>query len=305
MSIRTLPTPVVDIDTDTVIRAGGGVEVRLVLVGPDQASAWLARNTKNRNFSERTCAGYVRDISADDWPFTGDPVRIAEDGTLLDGQHRLEAIVRTGMAVYMLVITNMSEETQRYMDGGRKRTAADQLAIDKIPNFSTVSAIAKLMILWNPNDFWDSGSGCQIVRSSRVPSVPEVLEFVEQHPSIHDATKAGLLVQSSVPGAKGSVMGAAYMRAVTLPGPDPVFEAAGWFHKLATGVDLSDGHPLLALRRSIARAHGGDKSSGGNRQAPLLFKVIRAWNATRDGESLGNMMLPRRGLTSITFPDMH
>jgi hypothetical protein len=294
----------VDVKVVERLTTPDGVVVELVDVSPELAAQWLKRNSRNRALSTRTVAGYVRDVEADDWPFTGDPIRFAKDGTLLDGQHRLTAVVDTGISMSMLVISGLGEHTQRYMDGGRKRTASDQLAMDKVPNYTAIASIARIMILWNPKGFWDSAAGCQIVRGARVPTVPEVLEFVEQFPAIHDAAKQGMWVQSRLRGAKGSAVGAAYMRAQKLDSDDAVFDAANWFHKLGTGEELSAGHPLLALRRSIVRAKEGDTHSVGNAQAPLLYKIVRTWNASRDGDTLEKILLPKGGLTSFNFPDM-
>lgn len=292
------------IDSKDVIDVGNGIRIHLVLVDAETAASWLLRNQDNRNFSERTCAGYVRDITNDDWPFTGDPVRFAEDGRLLDGQHRLEAVKRTGIATLMTVITGLGKHTQRYMDGGRKRTAQDQLAIDKIPNYVTVAAIARMVILWNPNGFWDPAGGVQIVGNKRPTTVPEILTFVKDFPGVHLAATEALKVQRARIGCKASAVGAAFLRASTLERDGVTFEAADFFHKVATGEELSKGSPILALIRSIERARTGDKSAGGNAQVPLLYKIIRTWNAVRDDELLERMALPNGGLTNASFPDM-
>jgi hypothetical protein len=296
---------VIKINSSGTIEVGNGVEIHLVYVDGETAKTWLRYNTHNRNFSERTCAGYVRDILAEDWPFTGDPIRWSEDWTLLDGQHRLEAIARTDIAQNMMVVTGLGEHTQRYMDGGRKRTAQDQLAIDKIANYGTVASIARMMILWNPKGLWDNANGCQIVGNKRPTTVPEILSFVHENPAIHRAASEAIRVQRLHIGTKASAVGAAYFRASTLDYENSVFETAQFFHKLGTGEDLSKGNPILAFRRSVERARTGDRSAGGNAQVPLLFKIIRTWNAVRAGELLEKMALPNGGLTNANFPDMH
>jgi hypothetical protein len=107
------------------------------------------------------------------------------------------------------------------------------------------------------------------------------------------------MVANEVAGARPSVVGVAYLRASMLE--DGVFPAAEWFMKLETGAGLSLGDPVLALRNGMMRM-SAEKLA--NPQVPQLWKVVRAWNASRVGETMKNMVTPKNKMTNGNFPDM-
>lgn len=275
-----------------------GIVVGLVEVTPDVARNWLACNSRNRPLSDPTWDRYKRDMIGSRWSFTGDTVRFSDDLKMLDGQHRCTAVIESGTTQLMLVVSGLPTSTQARMDGGRRRNAGTTLSIDETKNSTTVAALARLALLWNPGGVWVKDRGTELFGSMQI-SPAEVLEFVEQHPEAHEAARVGAAVAWQVPGARPSVIGAAFLRASLL---DDVFDAAEWFSQLETGAGLALGNPLLALRNGMMRA-SAEKLS--NPQIPQLWKVIRAWNASRVNEPMRNMVVPKNRMTNENFPDMH
>src|SRR4051794_31155207 len=98
-------------------------------VTPAVAADMLAANTKNRTLRRTLVDVYAADMAKGNWQFTGEAVKISTDGVLLDGQHRLEAIVQAGVTVPMLVVRGLPRATQDVMDSGAKRSAADALRL--------------------------------------------------------------------------------------------------------------------------------------------------------------------------------
>lgn len=277
-----------------------GVRIGLMEVTPELAREWLdERNVKNRPIGDTTVRAYIRDILNDAWPFTGDPVRFSDDGALLDGQHRLTAMVKTETSMILLVISGLDKKTQEYMDGGRKRNAADALAMEDVPNYATVASVVKLALTWNPGGIWSPTRGTTLLSARQPVTTSEILDFVRRTESVHEAARQGQAVFRAIPGARPSVIGAAYLRAMMLP--EGVFGAAEWFHKLETGANLSVGDPILSLRNGLARVRDEKLT---NPQVPQLYKIVRAWNASRDGETLGRIIMPKNALDNDNFPDM-
>ena len=66
-------------------------DVQLVEITPELAHEWLGFNTHNRNIRQRIVTAYAADMTGGDWQWNGESIKFAEDGTLLDGQHRLAA----------------------------------------------------------------------------------------------------------------------------------------------------------------------------------------------------------------------
>ena len=99
--------------------------VRKVLITPEMASGLLSKNTHNRTISKVKVTQMVNDIKSGRFETTHQPVAIAEDGELIDGQHRLTAIVESGIAVELLVAYNAPRSTK--IDIGKIRDARTSL----------------------------------------------------------------------------------------------------------------------------------------------------------------------------------
>lgn len=280
-----------------------GAQAGLVTITPELAESWLERNDRNRKISPPTVDRYARDMVTGHWPFTGDPIRFSDGGLLLDGQHRLAAIVRTEIACTLLVITGLHVDTQTFMDAGRKRHASDTLALAEMPNYIAIASLVKLALLWNPNNMWVPDRDTTLFGARVQVSTAEITTFVERHPAVHEAARRGVAMAKYVVGARASVIGAAYLRASALVGQvDDLdeFAVGAWFTKLETGADLTLGDPILALRNGMMRTRAEKLT---NPQVPQLWKVIRAWNASRTGESLGRLIISPT-ISNGNFPDM-
>ncbi len=98
-----------------------------LLVNPEVASRWLGGNDNNRRLRPAVVDRYAADMAAGRWTPSSDAIAISPEGRLLNGQHRLTAVVRADCTVGMWVATGMPEESFRNMDRGAMRTFADFL----------------------------------------------------------------------------------------------------------------------------------------------------------------------------------
>ncbi len=113
----------------------------LVDITPELAKKWLSQNTHNRNLRERVVNGYAADMRDGNWVEDGQSIKFAKGdvvlldnppihgGPLLDGQHRLSAIVTADATIRMLVVSNLPDSTQEVMDTGAKRVLGDVLKL--------------------------------------------------------------------------------------------------------------------------------------------------------------------------------
>ncbi len=87
----------------------------LIHISPELAAEWLSKNTFNRTLSRRSVDTYAADMRAGAWELTHQGIAFGADGVLVDGQHRLHAIVKAGVTIKMMVTW------------GAARTGIDQL----------------------------------------------------------------------------------------------------------------------------------------------------------------------------------
>jgi hypothetical protein len=247
-----------------------GVTHAIVAVGPATATRWLEGNTHNRPVRDAHVDALARDMRAGRWRMTGDSIKFSQDGTLLDGQHRLWAVVVADCTVPLLVVRGLHPDAQDYVDIGTRRSVADALHLEGRTSTRETAALARACLMY--------------LEPGRTPTHGEVLEYARKH--------AEALAQATywlAPAKRGGLRGGSVypLAAYVLAQVDE--EAAETFMRaLVTGVGLEPGDPVLALRNRFLRTppRGGN---GGSHLRVNLAYFVRAWNAFRDGRKLSHI----------------
>ena len=108
------------------------IETNMVLITPELAHQWLLDNNfNNRNLRPSWVQTLAQAIKNNEFLTTHQAIAFSESGRLLDGQHRLHAIVLANKPVKMLVTTNLNENTFSAIDCGIKRTISDLTKLEK------------------------------------------------------------------------------------------------------------------------------------------------------------------------------
>jgi hypothetical protein len=118
----------------------------VIVVDPETARRWIGYNERNRNVRANLVDAYARDMAAGNWEMTGEPIKFARNGRLLDGQHRLHAIVKSGVTLPLLVVRGLDARAQLVMDSGARRTAADALSMDGRDHSTFLAAGARVAL---------------------------------------------------------------------------------------------------------------------------------------------------------------
>lgn len=121
-------------------------ETEVVQLTPALAAKYLEANTKNRSISESTVESLADEMTAGRWKLHHQGIAIDTKGELRDGQHRLAAIVKSGVTVPMLVTTGIDPSSFDTIDAHRPRTVGDQLILfHGIPQGRRVAAMASVI----------------------------------------------------------------------------------------------------------------------------------------------------------------
>lgn len=143
-------------------------------ITPEIAANLLENNFENRTLSKGTVQAYAQDILAGNWDeFVGTAISLDENDIIRDGQHRLTAIVQTGVPVKTWVCLNVAKNG--IYDNNRKRSNSDQISImcpdfDNVYKSSRYIAVARAIIYNTTGD-----------RSSRPVTAKEVIDFTNKH----------------------------------------------------------------------------------------------------------------------------
>ena len=102
------------------------------LFSPAECQAILDRMTDNRNRKPNVVAKYASDMAGGRWVDTHEPIAMSVDGNLIDGQHRLAAVIESGCSQYFWLAVYDTQQTARGLpiDCGAVRTTADITGID-------------------------------------------------------------------------------------------------------------------------------------------------------------------------------
>lgn len=139
------------------------INVFKINVTPELAAEWLRRNNFNRPKKESVVANYARQMKAGLWRCTHQGIAFSDNGTLLDGQHRLFAVIESGKTVPMIVFTNEALDKHTTVDGGKKRSLLDVIRLEmrgslvKQTHISTLKSMmagahCKSMNHWDADD---------------------------------------------------------------------------------------------------------------------------------------------------------
>lgn len=136
--------------TDTLeTPAALGITAQLEMIGPVEAMQMLgASDVENRNLRRRVVVGYADEMRAGKWMVTGETIKVDRHGGLIDGQHRLNAIIEAGVTLPVLVVRGLDRSVIRVIDTAVRRSAADSLRFAGIaaPNLEAVASVARLAI---------------------------------------------------------------------------------------------------------------------------------------------------------------
>lgn len=103
---------------------------RIVQVTPELATTWLEnKNTHNRKVVQTNVDRIAQEINEGRWRLNHQGIAFDENGNLVDGQHRLWAIVLTGKTVPVRVFTGISREAVETIDVGERRSNLDVIRL--------------------------------------------------------------------------------------------------------------------------------------------------------------------------------
>lgn len=120
---------------------------KTILITPQLAEEWLLTMDKIQRPLKKSHVNFLaREMSNGKWGLTGESIKFSEDGTLIDGQHRLHAVKQSGESVRMLVVNGIKVDNYHKMDSGINRSSGDTLSAYGYKNSVTLASVAKFVI---------------------------------------------------------------------------------------------------------------------------------------------------------------
>lgn len=132
-----------------------GITVRFVFITPEMAQEMINRsadlfavsNTKQRRVKQGTVKLYAKDMEKGEWEINGDTITLSLEGKILNGQHRLRSIVKSGVGQWILLVEGVAETAMKTMDMGVKRTLENYLQMMEESYINGSAAIVKIKVM--------------------------------------------------------------------------------------------------------------------------------------------------------------
>lgn len=249
------------------------------LITVKKAQDMLKKMNVNRPLSRSRIDQYARDMLNESYVFTGEAIKVDVNGFLIDGQHRLHAIIRTGVPQKMLVVRGLPPESQDYMDIGRMRNVGEILHFKGETNGPLIGAIARNIFRIEHG----------MMAGGTVISVPEVLSVVEAHPEIKRCAEIAMRGKrdSATPIAP-STQGTAHWMIAQVNGWG---DADIFVHRVQTCANEKLGSPVLALQRRCNEIRRSNQRVG---HRDYLAMMIKTWNLDATGKTANRISTTSR-----------
>jgi hypothetical protein len=275
------------------------MHAQIEMVSPAMAKEYLEPRLPNRHLSDTTVTRYASDMKEGRWLNNGQGLVFDDQGNLIDGQHRCQAIIISQMTVSMLVVRGVPSRAMETIDTNRPRSLADVLHMQGGKSTTVTAAAARIC--------WNYAAGVSFGYS---PSKPTLLSFIKTHPHVikavtmvENAKRAGMITRSPL------------VALITLAtaGDRLTAEAQKFVDGVIHGEGLYKGDARLTLRNWVASNRAERTFSSQSVSEPTFGAIIRAWNAYAQGRELQLVKFPPAvnrdtmpvfGFYQIDWPDV-
>jgi hypothetical protein len=251
-------------------------EMVCLQITPEMAARWLSRNSKNRRLNPLAINRIAKEIKAGLFrERTGNTIIIDRDGNLQDGQHRLAAIVQTGISLRLWVLFGADPDDFQVIDigGAGRRTDGQILAMSGVPNATGLRATAHsyLRMCDYANELW---TGSMIA-----PAIVREFVMVNQT-DLASAVSVGKKVEQRTGLPRYQFAAVAF--AVNKSSTFTVRVWDEWVDQLCEGIMLPPDSTALLLSRWSANNRVGYGSPLA--QQRVISVISKAWNMHAKGE---------------------
>jgi hypothetical protein len=241
------------------------VTVNLETVTPSIAERWLEANENNRSLSNKYVSRYAKLMDEGEWMVAPDAIAFDTEGRLINGQHRLNAIIEHGESQRFIVARGLDPQVFMATDGGKTRQASDALDIEGYKNYSQLAAVARRVVLFE-EDRLDHNFGDV--------ETHEIVDTVKRHdPKMPEAVAQTLNYRNDIQGwLSPSNLGFVYF---TLSFRDES-RASEFMYKVATGLKIEESSDPTKMLRD--RLHDLARQPGSVDYGLQLALTIKAGN---------------------------
>ena len=256
-------------------------------ITPAKAVEYRNSSLGNRPLSKTTVKSYADTMKQGKWMLNGVPIIFDDEGHIIDGHHRIEAIISAGIPVQMTVCRGVPATAFVTIDQGRSKSLGQLLAMQQVDNYnivaSTVNGNKSLVLngrLWTNNSAKTKGM-----------NNADFYDEYQRNPEEYQeaASFAGEMYRQARI-LKASWVGSLYYYLSHTGGYKKDFVKK--FFTATCGLETSGINAADQLRNYIIRSertnpNKGNQKSNLNMKHEFLFAIVcKAWNAYASGKEV-------------------
>lgn len=223
-------------------------------ITPEIAEQYLALNRGNRNIVQSHVAAMARDITNGQWMFNAQPICFSRSGRLLNGQHRLSAVLEAGQPIEVMVMRGLPEEAFETYDKQAKKAPVVEELFEEFGDKALVSATA--VLLWR-RELRPAG------QPNARPTASEVRDVIRGN---SDLMRLRGFARKMVRYGRSSAMVYAAHRILR----DDLKLGQLFLDRLETAANLPAGHVILRLRDRLIDLRKADQNA-------QIDEILNAW----------------------------
>lgn len=248
---------------------------------------------KQRRRSKAHGKRLSRPIADGRWKLTHQGIAIADDGFLLDGQHRVMEVFIKGLPIAIMITYNAPDDIFPFIDTGKRRSPGDVLYMQSgIKSAGQINTVIKLLHDYDTTrdqKQWhktpldpDQVADLLVEKYINVIEAYQLASRVAQHANVY-LTRIAIAATTFVAlRAWPQAPIEQFWNSSRGRGPDP------YYHK-HYAVDDFENHPAAALQQFGAtwdkRLTNAKRQTKGQKNTEHFVVSLRAWNAACKGET--------------------
>lgn len=246
-----------------------------VKVTPIMATGFKKHNNRNRPYKHSAITKYTKDMREGNFIHIGDTIRFDQNGSIIDGQNRIESILNSGVTVEQNIETGLPVLAFEKIDQGIKRSFGDMIFGMGIRYHQTV---ASGIVLYH--------GLLDITSKEKKKSIPnaKLVEYVKNNvkmvPLMEDCAALAKKYKKALEGSVSEYM---YMAILYMARKKYGDKAIEFFDKLSQGnfVQTSQTDIFALLWNKVYKSSPGATKMDRHFRVAYIVKAFNIWMAKK------------------------
>lgn len=274
------------------------LNIKTEKVTPREAEEYLKTNEGNRPINQSYVRSYADTMKAGKWMLNGVGIVFDYNGKLIDGQHRLLAVIKAQVPVEMTIVRGADPDCFTTFDCGRRRNLGQLLAMQGMKHYNSCASIVIAAETLRRHGRFYANNSTGSADNNRLAVNQDLYEIYERDKEGYtDVTNKIRPLATSVRILEISKAGGLFYHLTRRLGHSE--DKVWYFFEQLFSLDKSENPAIELLRIRLIREQMSKISSlSGVAKTALLFK---AWNAYISGKELRTLKFDQE---SEPFPSL-